>query len=778
MEKSLPSSNLYSHPEKFLEVHLKNVAWLMESFLNEKPTSIKNELLPIARIIGLSHDLGKATRSFQKYLFADKEEKRKLKTQHSLFSAICTYYLVKELNPENKLLPLFAYIAVRRHHGDLIDVLDEISWFDKKEDAELLLTQLNDINDLAFDILVEHLLAHGLPRKLSKNLVKEWIENFSKELRGFRRVLRKSSDIKNYVYLNILYSLLIDADKTDAIIGNFEPLRRKDFEDQDWVKNYLKTLTQKQTFVNQLRQKAFKEVDNQSLNLNQKFYSINLPTGLGKTLTGFSFALKLKNKLKTVYSLKPRIIYSLPFLSIIDQNAEVLEEVIRTNGITPTSDLILKHHHLSDIYYETKEEIYEGDLAEAFIEGWNADIVVTTFVQLFHTLLSNKNSALRRFHKLSNSIIILDEIQVIPIKYWRIIREILKTMAELLNSYIIVMTATEPMILEKDKLKPLVMAKEYYGYLNRVNILSRVKEKTTLLQLKEDLKEEIIKPEQTLLFIFNTISSAREFYYLLNDLSLPKTYLSTHIVPKERLKRIDEIRKRKYKVVVSTQLVEAGVDIDFDMVIRDIAPLDCIVQSAGRCNRHANDKIGIVKVYKLIDDKERCYATRIYDPVLVEITEKLLSQKGLFNETNIYQLLDKYYNLVLDRVSQTESQEIWEAILKLKYCRKENDGLSITDFKLIEEDYPKIDVFIEYNEDAKKVWEEFQRIRQNKNFFERKNEFLKIRKDFYSYIVSVPIFIENYPPKIDEIYYVPLSQLEEYYDSETGFKVKPELAIW
>jgi len=778
MEKSLPFSNLYSHPGKPLEQHLRNVADLMEYFLKEKPELIKNELLPIVRIIGFCHDLGKATKSFQKYLFADEREKNKLKTQHSLFSAICAYYLVKGLNLENELLPLFAYIAVRRHHGDLIDVMDEVTNFDENKDAETLLKQTEDIDDLAFNILMERLLVYGFPVKLEKGTIKKWIKNFHQELKTLKKILRRTSEIKNYIILNLLYSLLIDADKTDAVIGNFESLRRKDFEDRDLVKSYLEILNPKQTFINQLRQKAFKEVDIQAPNLNNKFYSINLPTGLGKTLIGFSYALKLKNKLENTNNIKPRIIYSLPFLSIIDQNAKLLEKVFRANSVEPTSDLLLKHHHLSDIYYKTTDEEYEGDLAKAFIEGWNSEIIVTTFVQLFHTLLSNKNNTLRKFHKLANSIIILDEIQTIPIKYWGITRAILKAVSELLNSYLIMMTATEPMIIEKDKIISLVNTKSYYSNLNRVNIISNVRKKFTLLKLKEELKEKIVKSRQTMLFIFNTISSAREFYNLLNDLPVCKSYLSTHIVPKERLRRIEEIRKGKYKVVVSTQLVEAGVDVDFDIVIRDIAPFDSIVQSAGRCNRNAKDKIGIVKVYKLVDDKEKLYATRIYDPVLIEITEKLLSKKNLFDESEIYKLLDEYYRLVLDRMSQDKSEDIFQAVLKLKYDREGNDELSIADFKLIEDDYPKIDVFIEYDKEAKKVWEEFQKIKQIKNFFERKNEFLKIRKDFYLYIVSIPIFIEHLPPKIDNTYYVPISQLKEYYDLETGYKVEPEIAIW
>jgi CRISPR-associated endonuclease/helicase Cas3 len=773
MEKQLPSSNLYSHPGKLLEQHLKNVAYLMENFLNEKPAPIRNELFSIVRVIGLSHDIGKATKSFQEYLLAENSQKNKLKTQHSLFSALCAYYLTKALNTEYKLFPLFAYITVRRHHGDLINIKDEISLFDEK-DANFLLNQIDDIDESAFNRLTDHLLAYGLPIKLDKNIIEEWARGFNQELKSFNRILRQSSEIKNYIILNLLYSLLIDADKSDAVIGDKEAFERKNYEDNEWVKDYLSRFDPPLNFINQLRNKAYHDVDSNIIDPNQKIYSINLPTGLGKTLTGLSFALKLKGILKKS-NINPRIIYSLPFLSIIDQNAKVIEEVIQKNGIVPTSDLLLKHHHLSEIYYKTEDHEYEPDSAKIFIEGWNSEIVITTFVQLFHTLLSNKNSTLRKFHKLANSIIILDEIQAIPIKYWKIINQILIALSGILNSYFIIMTATEPLIFERDKTFALTKAFEYHQLLNRIEIISNIKKLTPVTELKEEINKS---PNKTILFIFNTIASAKQFYNLLNDTSLTKTYLSTHLVPKERLKRIEEIKNGKYKIVISTQLVEAGVDIDFDIVIRDIAPFDCIIQSAGRCNRNAQNEKGTVKVCKLIDEQGKPFATRIYDPVLIDITEKLLTQKALFQEFEVYQLLDEYYRLTKERMRQTESEEILEAILKLRYDREGDDELSIADFKIIEEDYPKIDVFIEYDDNAEKIWEEFQKIKQIKNLFERKKEFLKIRKDFYNYIISIPAFIENLPPKIDDTYYITKIQIEDYYDIETGYKNKAEILLW
>ncbi len=725
MEKTLPSSNLYSHPGKLLEAHLVSVAQFMEHFLLEKPVSIQNELKDVIRIIGLAHDIGKATKYFQEYLFAEESAKLKLKSEysaHSLFSAICSYFLVKEqcqkTNNKNILLPLFAYIAVRRHHDDLIDVMDELSQFDKKN-VQVLKKQLDSIDDNSFSVLINRLYQNGIPILLNKDILSNWFNNFENELKQYRKFIRNNEDLTQYLTLNFLYSILIDADKSEVVIENSQIPERKDYDERNLVDNYINYLRPVDTKINQLRNEAYREVKEKIVDLTRKIYSINLPTGFGKTLTGFSFALKLKNKLKK-HGITPRIIYSLPFLSIIDQNYQVLEKVIEINSITPTSDVILKHHHLADIFYKTNENEYNPEEAEILIEGWNSDIIITTFVQLFHTLFSNKNSSLRKFHRMVNAIIILDEIQAIPIKYWKLIKTMLILLTEKFNTFIILMTATEPLIFHKNEMIRLTDLYKYYNELDRIKLISKINSPIKIEQLIDEVNAD---QDCSKLFIFNTISSAKKFYELIKNFPLPKTFLSTHIVPAERQKRIEEIRKGKYRLVVSTQLVEAGVDIDFDIVYRDIAPLDSIIQSTGRCNRNAGDKKGKIKVFTLIDENCRKYATYIYDSVLLNITEKLLSTQEAFAEKELYQLLDKYFHQTAEKLNQTESSDILTSVSKLRYDRKSSDELSISDFKLIQEDYPKIDVFVEYDEIAAKVWKEFERIKMIKKFFERKNEF-------------------------------------------------------
>lgn len=769
--KTLPSSELYSHPNRLLEDHLTGTAKFTELFIDEKPTEIKKRLIDISRIIALSHDIGKATEFFQEYLNAEDSEKEKLKnlkeTKHGLLSAVCAYHLTKQIT-DDELLPFFAFVTVRRHHTNLIAILDEVSLYDEN-DIENLYIQIESINDIKFSILADKLYRAGLPVTLNKQVIRSWIDNLGKELKLLKKCIRGlDSGIGGFITLNLLYSILLDSDKSDVVIKDISPFERKESVSGNLVDNYKSQTHFEDSPINYLREKAYQEITHSSINLDEKICSINLPTGLGKTLTSLSFALKLREKI----GLNHRIIYALPFLSIIDQNSLVFESVLKANGIEPYSNILLKHHHLSDISYKKDDNEFESDEAKILIEGWNAEIIITTFVQLFHSLISNKNKSIRKFHRLANSIIILDEIQSIPVKYWLLLKNMLSQFSEMLNAYIILVTATEPLIFGKGEIRGLVDRDFYFKALDRITMQPFLDKDITIDELSKyfDLKDG-----RSYLFIFNTITAAKAFYNLIKDNKIPVAYLSTHITPKERLQRIKEIKGGMHKVAVSTQLVEAGVDIDFDVVVRDIAPLDSINQAAGRCNRNGKQR-GEVYIVSLKDDRGRRYSSYIYDPVLIDITRKVLSGRKEIKESDLLSLTNEYYSETEKKKSQDISRELVEAITKLRYDSGD-DRTSISDFQLIENDYPKRDVFIELDENAKAVWQQYLKLKDMKDLFEKKKLFDSLKSDFYQYVISIPAHIENIPPLFGEIGYIMQSVLEDYYDKETGFKTKDNRSV-
>lgn len=771
---SKSSSGLYSHssPKKLLEEHLKGVADLVDIFLQEKPDELRNELLQVCKIVALMHDIGKATKFFQDYLCDQQKPKgnEEKYVQHSFISAVCAYFL-SGLVTDDKILRFFAYVAVKHHHGALKDLLEECKLIGE-EDIQLLSTQLASIDRDKFLALVNQLADYLPDQKLGLDEVKGWIDSFEPELKCMKRSIREfTKSNKNflpYLKLNLIFSLLLDADKSDVVVRDPDFFRKRVQLSGSLVDVHKSKFSFPETPINHLRERAYKEVTERHINLDEKIYSLNLPTGLGKTLTALSFALKLREKLNS----RHRIIYTLPFLSIIDQNSTVFEEVLRNNGIGVSHKVLLKHHHLSEISYKTPDTEYETTQAKILIEGWNSEIIVTTFVQLFESLISNENRNLRKFHRIANSIIILDEVQSIPIKYWRVVSDLFYDLTKYFNVYVILVTATEPLIFDREKLVNLVDKQYYFKQLDRIYIKPRLKDSLTLEELASQL-QEFVDEQKSYLFIFNTISAAEKFYGLISERYGPTTFLSTHVIPRERLDRINAIRKGQYRIVVSTQLVEAGVDIDFDVVARDMAPLDSIIQSAGRCNRNSKNSSGKgeVLIFSLKDDSGRHYHSYIYDPILTDVTGKILKKYDEIPESKIASLIEEYYSEVESRKSKDE--EIIKAIKCLNYYSNSTDSYSVSNFRLIE-NFPEVNIFIEFDDEAKSLWREYLSLSEDENPFRRREKFDSIKGDFYKYVVSVSKKSKNLPPPNDQQWfrYVPREQLEQYYDLKTGFITK------
>jgi len=819
-------NELKSHPNKLLKEHLSNVGNLCKKILSLKKINVDGyidhkTLQDVSYLIGIAHDFGKLTSYFQKYINEKDESKKtalknKPESHHGLLSSIFTYYVLKTYLLNKKLqgkkyykyLPIISFFIVKKHHGNLDNVLDEILILEDDEQQEILKRQVEAIDFGEADNIFNPLFlkigfyfnCQLLKNKLLNNkpvYVYEQFEEYRKEyindLREEKRLIENMDEENSFFYyfiILLLYSVLLDADKTDAT--NLRVIKRQDIS-ENLVDNYKKlkfTEARNKSKINKLRDKIYDEVISgvNSLNLdNDKILSLNAPTGTGKSLTSLSFALKLRERVKKEKGFCPRIIYSLPFLSIIDQNFDVFEDVFKSdNGELPASDILLKHHYLSDIGYKSSDEFENVELREniskslLLIEGWNSEIIVTTFIQFFYSLISSKNRMIRKFHNIINSIVILDEIQAIPHKYWQLLNKTIKFFAEYFNTYFIFVTATQPLIFNerKGEIKELVENKEYYfRELDRIRLIPNLIS-MEINEFTKILGEEVEKnPNKNFLIVLNTINSSQKVYAFIKSLNLNSAqiyYLSTNVIPKERLERIKSMRKgnKKRKIIVSTQLIEAGVDIDCDIVYRDFAPLDSINQVAGRCNRNckSSDEKGLVKIFVLKEgDDKREYYKYIYDNFITSKTEDVLNEidGDRINESQILGLNNNYFERVNEGKSDDESNKILENVRKLEF-----DELS--EFKLIEENYFKTDIFIELDDKAKEIWRKYIEVKNNNeklSFFERKEEFLKIKKQFYDYVISVD---KKYAGGLlDEEYrigYVSHDELKSYYDPDTGLK--------
>jgi len=771
MEKKLLPSQLYSHPGKLLEDHLISTQKLIVHYLNEMPDDLADsDLGKTAKIVGLTHDLGKATDFFQKHLKGERVPKKL--SRHSLFSALITYHILKEQFQNNEM-PMLGYMTVLRHHGDLEN--PETEAYLEDEEIDLVKKQIDNIDQEKWSILIDNLYKYGLSTIPTLQNLKNWVHSFPALMKEERRKWRKMNNLKIYFFANLLFSLLIDGDKTEVVIKSSLPSRNQTIPFSTIQKYRERFHIHEASALNQMRERAFQEAININQSIENPLFSLNLPTGMGKTIAALAFAFKLREKIHQQSGLLPRIIYALPFLSIIDQCAEVIEEILSFEFPEVDSSLFLKHHHLSGISYIKPDEYFEPEEAKILIEGWNAEIVLTTFVQIFHTLIGYRNQSLRKFHRLCPSIIILDEVQSIPVKYWGAVNMVLKDWCNLSHSYVLLVTATEPLLFESSQLTPLVEKNHYFKNLDRVRIYIH-KQESTLEEFVENLPKGI---RGRILFVFNTISSARQAHQLLEKhYQKSIEFLSSHVVPQQRLERIKAIRNGESSVVVSTQLIEAGVDIDFDIVYRDFAPLDSLNQTAGRCNRNNLNNKGEMHLIFLLNEKNKLYANSIYDRILLGATREVLASQDFIEEKNFLDLVDIYYRTINERKSKKESESYLNALSGLRYQLAADNEKSIKDFELIEEDFPRFDVFIELNEEAKKLWETYLSLKEIGEVYKRRLEFQKIKNRFYHYVIAVPFTVQNQPPVVYGFGYISQLSLDSFYDSKTGYKIQGDIILW
>jgi len=769
----------YSHPEVEWSTHAQKVektalaffAELPESLISVFPDSIWKGLL---KRISFLHDLGKLTLYFQNYICSEKKLKSDL-TKHALLSALVTYWEVESwlnsLSDEfqfKSILPAISFTIVRYHHGHLEN--PEIACRIDESQAEIIKQQWVNIDLNQLQLLWDKNHLSSSLKSITDKI--KLLPNSFRPIRHLIKFFSQNTDFRIFFITNLLFSLLIDADKTSVGLETLPSLQSQ--LPQDLVTHYHKRQgwNKPKGYFGQLRAKSYLEVlDNVEKEFTSHIFSLQLPTGFGKTLTAFSAALKLQsiNKLQ-------RIIYCLPFTSIIDQNFEELKTMITLiTGKVPDSTIILKHHHLSDIFYEAPDYEYDPLESQLLVEGWQSKIIVTTFIQFFHTLLGYKNRSLRKYHRLANSVVILDEIQTIPFKYWKLVGQSLKEFANLFNTYIIFLSATQPRLLKPEETISLVSPQKYFSPLRRVQLHIISSDFKNLEKFAEFVLQKSQGCQKTIV-VMNTINSAQHLYSILKNELNDLYFLSSHVIPRERLERINILNKLKRYVLITTQIIEAGVNLDADIIFRDLGPLDAIQQVAGRCNRFAKKRNGYVFLCKIRDENNhRLFASYIYDNFLLDLTEKTLPNEKI-SEQLFLNICGDYYSQ-LAQFPQNESEKLINSLLKLKY---QNDDYAINTFRLIHHNYEKYDVFIEINEAAKKIWIRYSQLIEINDSWERKREYMAIKNELLSYIISINIkdIRKNTPPFINNLYYVSHDQLEEYYDKITGFKTTGSISIW
>lgn len=557
-----------------LDEHLINVGKLAGECENE--LGLKNS----ASIAGLLHDIGKYRYGFQKRLEGSSD-----KIPHADAGAILIRELFKDKPPHERLMADIIAYCIAGHHAGLHNpnnLRDFLS-----EDYE----EIDEIWKREIGIEPNNIFPTAFNSPIGTNN-KEIIKN--KKFFAFAVMTR------------MIFSCLVDADYKDTekfynkvegretdrvwhnLINNIDALI--DNLNKHLAKIAAKTQADKN--LAELRQEILKTVT-EGANRPQGIYTLNVPTGGGKTLTSLSFALNHAKK----HNLE-RIIYSIPFTSIIDQNAAIFKEIL-------SDDFVLEHHSSID---ETKNEGRERrDKLKLAMEDWAAPVIITTNVQLFESLFSNRPSKCRKLKNIANSVLILDEVQSLPVNLLIPSLYMLDELARNYNVTVILCTATMPAFdikdfehgfeLGQDKElapKPEQLAQQ----------LKRVKIEHGFEYDDDELLNDIKGNSQGLIIV-NSRRHALELYDKAKSDGIEGLYhLTTRQCAIHRKKILEKIRidlkNEKPCIVIATSLVEAGVDLDFPKVWREITGLDSIAQAAGRCNREGRRPLedSIVKVFK------------------------------------------------------------------------------------------------------------------------------------------------------------------------------------
>jgi CRISPR-associated endonuclease/helicase Cas3 len=788
-------SIFYSHPNIFLKDHLKDVGELCARYVENCVCDKK--LIETARLIGKTHDFAKYTDFFQRHLRGEKV-KGHLSTHSRLSAILSSWILNRRLG--DPFLSSAAFLCVDCHHG-FIESFSKLYETVKFLDEPLILHQINSIKRNLQSIKDEF-------REIDLEDSLEFLSDPDKGIDEVKTVLNcldyllwdEESRWRNYFTILLLYSSLVDADRKDAgrVYENISIGHRYKELSTSIVKSYRR---EKFSGLNRpvdiLREEVFvlSEKNLESILAKQplpKIITVTAPTGSGKTILGFYTALRIREALSTNGE-NPRIIYSLPFINIIEQTYSVFNNILSSHFDKVTVDILLKHHHLAFPEGKFQGEDITLDKMLLLTDAWDSEVVVTTFEQLVRSIIGNRGSSLRKLHNLANSIIILDEVQAIPLESWKLIQEILTKLTRFFNVRIIMMTATRPVIFRGD----YEVIPSYEGFFKRLNRFTITSHMNREMTPEEAVKFFFSKwdGESSALIVLNTIKTSKVVYNeisgklgrkavrlgsiseadAIKDPSKPiLAYLSTSIVPSERRRRVnlirDLLREGRRVILVSTQVVEAGVDLDFDVAFRDVGPLDSIIQVSGRCNRNWRREAGSqMHVIRILDSEGRPEAEKIYGKILPNITIDILRKKPIIEEREILNLINDYYVKVLD--SCNVGSKHLDYIRNLAYS-------NLSGFSLIREE-PKVSIFLEVNDDAVIVLEKFRETLNNlasikmDDLFEYKAELRKLRVDLEDYVVNVwpnegVSSLNEIVPKIG-IYHVPRDVLSAYYDRETGF---------
>jgi len=636
--------SFYAHSENGLGIkhdlvtHLERVAELASQFAGKFGAE------EFGYWAGLWHDLGKFHPEFQSYIASPKSRRG---PDHSSAGAV---HAVAGFN-------LLAFL-VAGHHSGLPNKTDLKIRLEKKANAQ----EVAEALELARGALVRVSPDHPLPDSLPAFL-KQTPTTRSDGENLFRQT---------ELFLRMVFSALVDADFLDTET-HFDSERSRNRTGAPglcelWDRfdaDQAKLTGQKDDSLNLIRHEIYQSCVTAAM-ADPGIFTLTVPTGGGKTRSAMAFGLRhaLRHGLE-------RVIVAIPYTSIIEQTAKVYRGIFG-------EDWVLEHHSAVGFGAESCDPVSRQDVwARLASENWDAPIVVTTTVQLFESLFANRTQRCRKLHNIAGSVLILDEVQTLPTHLLDPILDVLQELADHYRVTIVLCTATQPALTDGQYLRGLRNVREiipnpsrYFSVLKRV----RYEYPTAGERWSWSRVAEEMEGNAQALAVLNTKKDAFALLDALNDPTV--LHLSTQICGAHRMATLTEMRRRLAEGepcrLVTTQVVEAGVDIDFPLVLRAIGPLDRIVQAAGRCNREGRLQQGRVVIF---DPEEGSSPPGIYQTGLDTAISLLANQCDL-HEPETYR---KYFQLLF-QAADLDSKGIQSSRRLLDYPTVANK------FRMIDDD--------------------------------------------------------------------------------------------
>lgn len=693
-----------------------------------------------AELCGKLHDFGKYSVSFKGVL-----ERKFTHIDHALCGAAFLYCLVG--NRKSSFCYRAAIEAINGHHDGLIGY-DDLKAFLEKSLRSGDPVECNNRKTAALSGQKQYLEA-------SNAFIKDFPQVPS-EVRAIEKV-QKMEEIDESVdamlYTRMLFSCLVDADYTISSEKKLqEPLEFKADQCLKALYEYRKELKKNakgSSAVNELRDLLFVRCG-EAARLKEGLFTLTAPTGTGKTLALLHFALRHADEFK-----KKRIILVLPFLALTEQSYEVYSKIIPE---------ILQDHSQSEL----------DDRQREFAERWESPFIITTSVNFFQALFAQKPTDCRKLHNIANSIILFDEAQSLPANLLAATLNAVNALCSRYHCTMVFSTATQPEFksIQGVSWKPIEIVPEYpmmYKKLTRTQVEWRMKKQIPLEKIAWEMEEV----ENVCAIVNLRRHAVKLFEFLKNDHCDRKEifFLTTDLCPKHRSEVIRKIKERQKAglpcKVISTQCIEAGVDLDFHVLYRALAPLEAIIQAAGRCNRSGKFEIGKVVVFEPEVEGSLYPPDKWYQNAAVVVKE-ILSRENI--DINNPECISNYYE-ILFREYAKDKEELTKAIEDRDY--KE----TAREYRLIDNQGKKVIVpFGEKMQLYKDVRKELLGGNLAPKLVKKSAEITvnTFEKDVEKYCEQAYYFDQKKKQKMESGYYVLRTQYEYMYREDMGLQFEEE----